>query len=138
MSKFEMFGIVFIVSFVLVFIGDYFFLSKPKLRILYEGENIKSKKKTKKKQKQVEVGELNYLVSKFKLDQKKLNWKNLAIMFALINAFIMAFVVAILEFVSGEFYIKLPIAFVLIFALIYSLYEIYGRYLKNKQERERD
>ena len=136
MSKFEIFGIVFLVSFVLVFIGDYFFVAKPKLKKLYEGEN--SKKKTKKKTKEVEVGELNYLVSKFKLDQKKLNWKNLAVMFALINAFIMAFVVAILEFVSGEFYIKLPIAFVLIFALIYALYEIYGRYLKNKQERERD
>ena len=135
MSKLEIFGLVFIFTFILLFIADYIFIAKPKLKKVFEGEK---KKKSRKKKKQVEVGELNYLVGKFKLDQNKLNWKNLAIMFSFINAFIMAFVVAILEFVSGEFYIKLPIAFVLIFALIYALYEIYGRYLKNKQERESD
>ena len=85
MSKFEIFGIVFLVSFVLVFIGDYFFVAKPKLKKLYEGEN--SKKKTKKKTKEVEVGELTYLIAKFNLNKDKLNWKSLAIMFALINAF---------------------------------------------------
>ena len=137
MSKLEIFDLVFIFTFILLFIADYIFIAKPKLKKVFEGEN-KKKSKKKKKQKEVEVGELNYLVHKFKLDKNKLDWKSLAIMFSIINAFIMAFVVAILEFVSGEFYIKLPIAFVLIFALIYALYEIYGRYLKNKQERESD
>jgi hypothetical protein len=50
----------------------------------------------------------------------------------------MAIVVSILELVPGGMFLRLLIAFVLLFALIYSLYEIYGRYLKNKQEKESD
>ena len=50
----------------------------------------------------------------------------------------MSLVVSILELIPVKTIFKLLIAFVLLFALIYALYEIYGRYLKNKQERERD
>ncbi len=137
MNSFKIFVLVFIFSFILIFLVDYLFIVKPKLKKIFEGEKLKSKK-SKKKPKNIEVGELNYLVYKFKLDKKKLNWKNIAIMIPLINAFIMSFVVALLEFVSSKVYIKLLVAFVLLFALIYAIYEIYGRYLKKKQERECD
>lgn len=137
MNKIEIFGIVFLISFMVIFIIHYFVVTKPKLKKIFEGEKTKKTQK-RKKDKAIEVVELNYLVTKFKLNKDKLNWKSLAFMIAFINSFIMALVVAILELVPGEYYIKLPVAFVLLFALIYSLYEIYGRILKSKEEKERD
>ena len=142
MNKFQIFLLVFTTTFILIFLVHYFFITKPALKRLYVGEikkgKDKPKKGTKKKNKIKEVGELNYLVFKFKLNRDKLNWKSLAIMIPLINSFIMSLVVSILEIIPFKTIIKLMIAFVLLFALIYALYEIYGRYLKNKQEKERD
>ncbi len=137
MNKLETFLLVFSITFVILFLAHYFIVTKPALKRIYVGETNK-KRKTKKKKKEPEVGELNYLVYKFKLDKNKLNWKSLAIMIPLINSFIMSLVVSILELIPVKTIFKLLIAFVLLFALIYALYEIYGRYLKNKQERERD
>ena len=137
MNKLQIFLLVFSTTFIMIFLAHYFVVTKPALKKLYVGET-KKKKESKKKKKTVEVGELNYLVYKFKIDKNKLNWKSLAIMIPLINSFIMALVVSILELIPVKTIFKLLIAFVLLFALIYALYEIYGRYLKNKQERERD
>ena len=142
MNKFQLFLLVFIITFILLFLAHYFIVTKPALKKLYVGEvkkgKAKDKKGKKKKDKIPEVGELNYLVYKFKLNKDKLNWKSLAIMISLINSFIMALVISILELIPVKTIFKLMIAFVLLFALIYALYEIYGRYLKRKQERERD
>ena len=135
MNKLETFLLVFSITFVILFLAHYFIVTKPALKRIYVGE---TKRKSNKKKKEPEVGELNYLVYKFKLDKNKLNWKSLAIMIPLINSFIMSLVVSILELIPVKTIFKLLIAFVLLFALIYALYEIYGRYLKNKQERERD
>ena len=141
MDKFQIFLLVFTTTFILIFLVHYFIITKPALKKLYVGEIKKNKTKNKikkKKDKTPEVGELNYLVYKFKLNKDKLNWKSLATMISLINSFIMALVVSILELIPVKTIFKLMIAFVLLFALIYALYEIYGRYLKNKQERESD
>ena len=138
MNRLTIFILFFSITFLLIFLAHYFIVTKPALKKIYKGENNQKKGKAKKKKKEVEVGELNYLVYKFKLDKNKLNWKSLAIMIPLINAFIMSLVVSILELIPLNLIFKVLIAFVLLFSLIYSLYEIYGRYLKNKQEKERD
>ena len=59
---------------ILVFVVDYFFINLKKYnQIVNKGK----KKVTNKKKKEVssEIGELNYLVAKFKLDKKKINYK---------------------------------------------------------------
>ena len=51
---------------------------------------------------------------------------------AIINAFIISSVVTIISNIKLKMMWQLLIGFVLLFALIYSLYEIYGRHLIKK------
>lgn len=132
------FFLVFSVLFVFIFIFHYFFITKPALKRMYLKEEKVKKGKQKNQKKAPEVVEITYLVNKFKIDKDKLNWKSLAIMIPLINSFIMALVVAILELIPLKLIWNMLIAFILLFSLIYSLYEIYGRFLKSKQERNKD
>ena len=97
----------------------------------------KDKKKarnTKKKKIELnkEFGEINYLTAKFKLDKNKLNYKSCILWISLINAFIIAFVSTVISAIPAKIIWQLLVGFVLIFALIYSLYEIYGRILVKK------
>ena len=108
--------IYFGVIFVLVFLF-YFLLSN----------RIKLKKGTYNK-----IGEINYLIKKFKLDPKKINYNVTANIVALINAFIIAFTCVAISIVEMKLVWQLLIGFVLLFALIYSIYEIYGRTLLKK------
>ena len=73
---------------------------------------------------------MNYLITKFNLDLKTLDIKNLARSVALINAFIIAFVSTVLINLKLQTILRLLIGFVLLFVLIYACYEIYGNYLK--------
>ena len=118
----------FIGLFIIVFIIDYFFINKRKLSNM-ENKNKKRKKKIKR------IGELDYLVSKFKLNEKKLNKDKVIIVISLLNSFIISFVSSIVMLLDIMIVLQLLIAFVLLFSLIYALYEIYGRYLKKVEEK---
>ena len=72
------------------------------------------------------------MVSKFKLDKKKLNYKSCILCISLINAFIISFVSTVISAIPTKIVWQLLVGFVLIFALIYSMYEIYGRILVKK------
>ena len=116
---------------ILVFVVDYFFINLKKYnQIVNKGK----KKVTNKKKKEVssEIGELNYLVAKFKLDKKKINYKSAILWISFINAFIISFVSTVISAIPGHIIWQLLVGFVLIFILIYSLYEIYGRILVKK------
>jgi hypothetical protein len=102
----------------MVFIVDFLFVMRRKLK--------------NKKKKNNEIMEVNYLVGKFKLDKKKLFNKKVTLICSLINAFIISSVVTIISNIKLKMMWQLLIGFVLLFGLIYSLYEIYGRILVKK------
>lgn len=107
--------------FIILFIYDYFFNKRRKLK------NRKKKKNN--------ITELDYLKAKFHLKLSKLDKNKIIIVIALINSFIISFVSYIIMILELKIIWLLIIAFALLFSLIYSLYEIYGRYLKRKEDK---
>ena len=120
MSRVEAAGIVFGLLFIIIFIIDYFFINRKYLR------------KSKKNKKARELTEISYLVSKFNLDKDKLNMNKLTIIIAIINAFIIALVSVLVMLIKVFIVLQLLIGFILLIALIYSIYERLGRTLVKK------
>ncbi len=77
-----------------------------------------------------------YIVNKFKLDMRKTKYKTLKTVTAFINSFIVAFTFAVVTNLKYKYFFKLLIAFVMMFTLIYSLYEITGRIFKKKENKD--
>lgn len=89
-----------------------------------------------KKRKYTSIGELNYLLKKFNLDRKKLPLRKMLLVFSLLDAFIMAFTASFITALPVNTVFQMLIGFVLLFALIYALYEIYGRHLVKKYKKK--
>ncbi len=115
-----------------IFLVDYYLINKRKLKLL----NNKGKNKKGKKKKVKPISELDYLIFKFKLKEKKLNKDRAIFWIAIINSFIISFVSSIVMILNIPIVFQLLIAFVLLFSLIYSLYELYGRHLKKLEEKK--
>lgn len=96
---------------------------------------ILNKRKVKKK-KYDAIGEMNYLIFKFKLNKKKINYKKEILYISLINSFIISSVGTFVTCLDLMMILQLGIGFVMLFALIYALYEIYGRHLVKKEKRK--
>ena len=114
-------AIFFLIVFLVIFLIDYYVLCFDR----------KKKKKIAKV-----TGMDQYILKKFKIDEKKVNIRKLNFHTSIINAFIIAFVSTTLDITSFDMTIKFLISFVLLFALIYSIYEIYGRRLKKTIEKD--
>ncbi len=123
--------LTFIILFIIVFLVDYFLINKRKLKIIKNKGVLKNGKKKKIKP----IGEMDYLVTKFNLNKRKLKKDKIIIAISLINSFIIAFVSSVVMFIPFRLMWQMLIAFVLLFALIYSLYELYGRSLKKKESK---
>ncbi len=86
------------------------------------------------------VDEIKYLVKRFDLKKNKLNYKRMLFTLALIKALIIAFVATLLCMLPVDKWVDMMlgfmVAFVVLMLLIYALYEIYGRYLKRKEDRK--
>lgn len=76
--------------------------------------------------------EVYIFIKKYNLDLKKLNYKNILVTVSLINSFILAFSATIILRVKSIL-LSILYALVLSFVLIYSLYEIAGKYFKKKE-----
>ncbi len=124
---------IFIVLFIIVFLVDYFLINKRKLNLIKKGGVTKKGKKKKIKS----ISEIDYISMKFKLDSKKLNMDKMIIVISLINAFIISIVSSIVMLMPFAIMWQLIVAFALLFGLIYALYEIYGRHLKQKEEKKK-
>lgn len=118
--------------FILVFIVDYFFINKKKLTLIKNKGVAKNGKKKKIKN----IGELDYLIAKFKLNFKNIDTDRSIIWISLINSFIISVVSFIIMIIPLKIMWQMLIAFALLFSLIYSLYEIYGRHLKKLQQKD--
>lgn len=96
---------------------------------------VRNRAKVKKK-KIENIGEMNYLIHKFNLNKKKINYKKEILPISLINSFIITSVGTFVTCLDIPVFLQLSLGFVLLFALIYSLYEIYGRSLERKLRRD--
>ena len=105
------FGILLVISF-LIFIIMYL-------------RNIKKNRPSK-------IGSINYLISKFNLDKKKLNYKFLAFIASITNAFIISFTCTVISILPLDLIWQMLIGFVMLFILIYLIYELIGRYCLKK------
>ncbi len=114
------------ILFILVFLVNYLLVYK------YEYTNIKKEKNKKKRKKLEDFLGFSYLIPRFSLDVKKMNLEFTFFYLSLINAFIIAFVFMVLLFVPWDIGFSLLLGFVLLFGLIFSLYEIFGRILVKK------
>ena len=85
-----------------------------------------------KKERYTKISELVILTKKFNLDKKKMNYRKLLNGIAIINAFIIAFSVTLVEWLPIDIMFKLVVAFGVILILIFSLYFAYGKYLNKK------
>ena len=111
----------------IIFIFDYFFIKRKYLKKL-----VSKKKRSKKNEIENEMTELAYLITKFKLDKSKLPLNNLLIVISLTNACIISIVAVVVMLLDIFIIFQLVIGFILLIALIYSLYELIGRYLVKK------
>ena len=87
-----------------------------------------------KKEKYTKISELVILTKKFNLDKKKMNYRKLLNMIAIINAFIISFTITVINLLPDSWFVglKLLLAFVIILILIFSMYMGYGKYLSKK------
>ncbi len=111
--------------FIIVFIVNYFLVLKNGYK------NLEKSKDKKKKELSNFIG-LSYLIPKFNLDIKKMNLNYVFILSALINAFIISTVFVIIYLIPWHMTFKMLLGFVLLFGLIYALYELLGRHLVKK------
>ena len=75
---------------------------------------------------------LSYLIPKFKLDINKMDLNYVFFMVSLIDAFIISFVFVVITIIPWDMGFSMLLGFVLLFGLIYALYEILGRVLVKK------
>ena len=122
MSKIEAAGIFFLILLVIVFLVDYLFIKRRYLRRVKKKKNKKNKELTK----------IVYLVSKFNLDKNKLPMPLLLFIISLINAFIISLVAVVVILSNTYVVLELLLGFILLFALIYAIYELLGRYLERR------
>ena len=85
---------------------------------------INRKRKTYKEGKK--AVDINYLIKKFNLDLNKINYKTIKWITTFINPLIISFTFVIVINIES-FTLGLIIGFIIMLALIYSIYEIIGR-----------
>ena len=124
--------LVFLGVFLIIFLIDYFLINRRRLNL----KNNVGKTKKGKVKKVKNIGEIDYLMAKFHLDETKLDKNKIIIWISLINSFIISFTSTIIVLIPLKLIWQLLIAFVILFALIYALYEIYGRHLKKQENKK--
>ena len=112
--------IEFIVGYIVVFLLLYFF---------YYKKNKKNKKG---------LIEVQYLKARFRLKDKDLNISKMLIPIVLMDTFIIVFTWVFINLLPVNFFWQLLVSFALVIALIYSVYELYGRHIVNKLERRKE
>lgn len=94
---------------------------------------VNKKKKDYSKLKKNDV--IKIFIARYNLDMRKTEYKSVLRILTIINAFIISFTATLILHINN-FWLKVAVCFVVIFVLIYSLFEIAGRYLKNKEEQK--
>ena len=120
MSRLILSGILFVFIFILRFIIHLYLISR---------------KKTNTKKKLNQIGdpiEIQYLTKRFNLLPSKMKSIKIGLFISIIDAFIIAFTVYIASMVSDSVLVEILVGTVLVFVLIFSINELFGRILKRK------
>jgi len=91
-----------------------------------------------KKEKYTKITELSFLVKLNNLDKKKMDYRKTLNGVALINAFIIAFTITFINLIKLKIYYCLPVAFIMMFGMIYFSYKTYGKHLAKKWGKDKD
>lgn len=118
--------IFFIIVFLVVFIFCYFIA--PYINI----SKYKKNKGKKEKDNFKYTNESKLVIIRYNLDEKKVNFKELLLINSLCNAFIISLTSTIISNIPLKMYYQLAIGFIILFLLIYSVFEIVGRKLNKK------
>ena len=114
----------FLIVFIILFIAIYIIYCNNLNKIL--------KNKSKRNKKEYEIMEVNYLTVRKNIDKSKLLNKKHMIIIATLDSIIIATVSTVINFVNLHILWQLSIGFVLLFLLIYAIYDIYGNILISK------
>ncbi len=85
-----------------------------------------------KKEKYTKITELVFLTKVYNLDKKKMNYRTCLNGVAIMNAFIIAFTITLVDALPINIVFSLIIAFVVLMIMIYFGYKQYGKYLNKK------
>ena len=129
--------IFFIIVFLIVYIFCYYIAG----RIKVPKEKNKDKKANKDKKGKKErpfkyTNEGKLMIIRYNLDEKKVDYKELLKWTSFCNAFIISLTSTIICNIPLKMYYQLAIGFVILFGLIYSIFEIVGRHLNKKWGKE--
>lgn len=113
--------VYFIVSFALSYFGRCF---------LYKKSKKTSKRKNKKNRSDLAI-EFKYLSSKFALDREKLDTLKMARIVSLLDAIIISVTFTVVSFIT-DMWLVFVLGIVIVFGLIFGLYEVLGSVLKRK------
>lgn len=113
--------VYFIVSFAISYFGRCF---------LYKKSKKTSKRKNKKNRSNLAI-EFKYLSSKFALDREKLDTLKMARIVSLLDAVIISVTFTVVSFIT-DMWLVFILGIVIVFGLIFGLYEVLGSVLKRK------
>lgn len=126
-----------LIFFILVFLIVYIFCYYIAGRIKVPKEKNKDKTKGKKKEKQFKyTNEGKLMMIRYNLDEKKVDYRELLRWTSFCNAFVISLTCTIICNIPLKMYYQLAIGFVILFGLIYSIFEIVGRHLNKKWGKE--
>lgn len=106
--------VYYIIIFILLFLIDYFVLKNIKI---------------------LEINEFDFIINlkKIKIKQPK-NFKFIS---SILNSLIMSTVCLLAKFINLPLILVVPICFIVLILLIYSVYEIYGRILEKNEKQKK-
>lgn len=131
--------IFFIVVFLIVYIFCYYIAGRIKVPKEQNKDKTTSKGKKGKKEKPFKyTNEGKLMIIRYNLDEKKVDYQELLRWTSFCNAFIISLTSTIICNIPLKMYYQLAIGFVILFGLIYSIFEIVGRHLNRKWGKENE
>ena len=128
--------IFFIIVFLMVYIFCYYIAGR--IKVPKEKNKDKSTGKGKKQRPFKYTNEGKLMVIRYNLDEKKVDYQELLKWTSFCNAFVISLTCTIISNIPLKMYFQLAIGFIIIFALIYSIFEIVGRHLNKKWGKENE
>ena len=77
-----------------------------------------------------------FFISRYKLNLKKTEYKTIIKTLTFVNSFSLSFAAAMIINIDG-FILRIVVAFIVLFLLLMSLYEVSGRVLKKKEGKKK-
>ena len=131
--------IFFIVVFLIVYIFCYYIAGRIKVPKEQNKDKTTSKGKKVKKEKPFKyTNEGKLMIIRYNLDEKKVDYQELLRWTSFCNAFVISLTSTIICSIPLKMYYQLAIGFVILFGLIYSIFEIVGRHLNKKWGKENE